>query len=257
VEGAEIWGAGKINWNYLRFSVDSGLVPCYNVVMDATKPTSLRIPEEIIRVADEIAKSEERSRAQILVRTLRDGLLGEGLNGNSAGIKSQTANGGVGNNSDSGGRVRVVAGGEKGITGGTVQNSDGRVYISDVERRGAVKSGISTGGLAASQDLIELVVSPELAEHITKGHHKHHRGGGLNAEIATGGSAGVAADIVLAESKPSVRKGASYVNRKLLRGDAGSKVAAGKAAVEWFPNSKCPHGYMNSFSCKDAGGGCD
>ena len=29
----------------------------YNVVMDATKPTSLRIPAEIISAADEIAKT--------------------------------------------------------------------------------------------------------------------------------------------------------------------------------------------------------
>ena len=51
-------------------------------------------------------------------------------------------------------------------------------------------------------------------------------GGGevsLNAEIATGGSAGVAADSVLPEGKPSVRKGDSYINRELLSGDAPVK----------------------------------
>ena len=84
--------------------------------MDATQPTSLRIPVEIIAAADEIAKSEERSRAQILVRTLREGLLGGKINGaeaidekvaaagpkvRSAGIKNIQAGGKVGNSGTS------------------------------------------------------------------------------------------------------------------------------------------------------------
>ena len=66
----------------------------------------------------------------------------------------------------------------------------------------------------------------------------------------------MAEDTILAESKPRKQKNGGWVNRELLRGDAGSKVAAGKAAVEWFPNSKCPHGWVNSFACEKNGGGC-
>jgi hypothetical protein len=42
--------------------------------MDATKPTSLRIPDEIIAFAEEIAKAKEWSRAKVLVRSIECGL---------------------------------------------------------------------------------------------------------------------------------------------------------------------------------------
>jgi hypothetical protein len=42
--------------------------------MDATKPTSIRIPEEIILFAEEIAKAKEWSRAKVLVRSIECGL---------------------------------------------------------------------------------------------------------------------------------------------------------------------------------------
>jgi predicted transcriptional regulator len=98
----------------------------YNVVMDATKPTSLRIPEEIIKVADEIAKSEERSRAQILVRTLRDGLLG----GNLSEKRNEGADRGI----------RAVAAQKK---------SAGKENSATAEKGGAIKSN---GGKVGKKD---------------------------------------------------------------------------------------------------------
>ena len=103
----------------------------YNVVMGiTTKPTSLRIPAEIILAADEIAKNEERSRAQILVRALRDGLLGGVLNGTSSRRAVE-----AGNNS------RVD---ERGISGG-INNAavENRVGVYDGGILGRTSEDIS------------------------------------------------------------------------------------------------------------------
>jgi hypothetical protein len=92
----------------------------------------------------------------------------------------------------------------------------------------------------------------------------------VNAEIATGGSAGVAKNSVLPKIERGVRKGASYVNRKLLRGDAGTKGATGKARVggavrdaeipagdgKFRGSGKCPHGWVDWMTCRNNGGGC-
>jgi hypothetical protein len=59
------------------------------------------------------------------------------------------------------------------------------------------------------------------------------KNGAGDAEIKAGGSAGVAADTVLAENKRGVKKGASGDRGKLLRGDSGTAVierAAGRLA---------------------------
>jgi hypothetical protein len=122
----------------------------YNVVMDATKPTSLRIPDEIIAFAEEIAKAKEWSRAKVLVRSIECGLP---LVGN-----------------------RTLKGYQ--------QNHD-----------------------QAEANLIKVE--------------------GNNAEIATGGSAGVAADKGLVGNKRGVQKGAAGDRGKLLRGDAGTAVIEG------------------------------
>ncbi len=40
-------------------------------------------------------------------------------------------------------------------------------------------------------------------------------------------------------------------------GVAGSgSLVASAVSAGWFPNTKCPHGYQNSFACEQAGGGC-
>lgn len=49
-----------------------------------------------------------------------------------------------------------------------------------------------------------------------------------DAEIATRGSAGVAADTVLAAGQRGVQKGTSGSGGKLLRGDASAKVIEGE-----------------------------
>jgi hypothetical protein len=91
---------------------------------------------------------------------------------------------------------------------------------------------------------------------------------GNNAEIATGGSAGVAADSVEARGERGVRKGAAYVNRELLRGDADAKGAAGLAGSvrdaefqagggKFRGSGKCPHGWKDWMTCRNNGGGCE
>jgi hypothetical protein len=132
------------------------------------------------------------------------------------------------------------------------------------------KGGSSRAPDATNGEVTEFVASSELAANLAAGRHKRHHGR-QNAEIATGGSAGVAADIIPAGNKPSVRKGASYVNRELLRGDAGSKTAKGKAGVggavrdaefqagvgKFRGSGKCPHGWVDWMTCRNNVGGCE
>jgi len=124
----------------------------YNVVMDATKPTSLRIPAEIISAADEIAKLREWSRSQVLVRAIDYGLplVGErtlkGYQQNhdqaAANLIKAVRNGKSGGNSGEAGNHSEVD--ERGVGGG-VEESDACAVLT-----GRVRSVASGGGGAAS-----------------------------------------------------------------------------------------------------------
>ena len=92
-----------------------------------------------------------------------------------------------------------------------------------------------------------------------------------NAEIATGGSAGVAADTVLAENKRGVENGDSGAGGELLRGQSVSGAAAAKAGVggavrdaefqegggKFRGSGKCPHEWKDWMTCRNNGGGCE
>jgi hypothetical protein len=100
---------------------------------------------------------------------------------------------------------------------------------------------------------------------------KSFQGVQINAEIATGSGAGMEKAIVLQGSERGLKKGSAYVNRELLRGDAGTKGAAGKAGVGGavrdaeFPAGdgkfrgpgKCPHGWVDWMTCRNNKGGCE
>ena len=88
---------------------------------------------------------------------------------------------------------------------------------------------------------------------------------GNNAEIATGGSAGVAAAGISPEGKRGVQKGAAGDHGKLLRGQSVSGAAAAKAGVggavrdagfqagdgKFMGTGKCPHGWSNWLICAE------
>ena len=76
---------------------------------------------------------------------------------------------------------------------------------------------------------------PVVGDRTLKGYQQNHdqaeanliKVEGNNAEIATGGSAGVAAAGISPEGKRGVQKGAAGDRGKLLRGDAGTAVIEG------------------------------
>lgn len=74
---------------------------------------------------------------------------------------------------------------------------------------------------------------------------------GDNAEIATGGSAGVEKDTVEAAGERGVQKGATYVNRELLLGKSVSAVVAVGTGAGFRGPGKCPHGWSNWLSCPE------
>jgi hypothetical protein len=78
---------------------------------------------------------------------------------------------------------------------------------------------------------------------------------GNNAEIATGGSAGVAAAGISPEGKRGVQKGAAGDHGKLLRGQSVSGVAAPEG--KFRGSGKCPHGWVDWMTCRNNGGGCE
>ena len=94
---------------------------------------------------------------------------------------------------------------------------------------------------------------------------------GNNAEIATGGSAGVAAAGISPEGKRGVQKGAAGDHGKLLRGQSVSGAAAAKAGVggavrdaefqegggKFRGSGKCPHEWKDWMTCRNNGGGCE
>lgn len=91
---------------------------------------------------------------------------------------------------------------------------------------------------------------------------------GNNAEIATGGSAGVAAAGISPEGKRGVQKGAAGDHGKLLRGQSVSGAAAAEAGVggavrdaefqagdgKFIEAGKCPHGYIRVLVCPKCNG---
>lgn len=72
---------------------------------------------------------------------------------------------------------------------------------------------------------------------------------GNNAEIATGGSAGVAAAGISPEGKRGVQKGVAGDRGKLLRGQSVSGVAAPEG--KFRGSGKCPHGWANWLTCPE------
>ena len=78
---------------------------------------------------------------------------------------------------------------------------------------------------------------------------------GNNAEIATGGSAGVAAAGISPEGKRGVQKGVAGDRGKLLRGQSVSGVAAPEG--KFRGSGKCPHGWVDWMTCRNNGGGCE
>ena len=57
------------------------------------------------------------------------------------------------------------------------------------------------------------------------------------------------------KSEPIIKKPTGYANPEALKPVA--KVRERKEEKEtWFPHTQCPHGYQNSFKCREAGGGC-
>lgn len=80
---------------------------------------------------------------------------------------------------------------------------------------------------------------------------------GNNAEIATGGSAGVEKAIVLSKGERGLQKSAAYVNRELLLRKSVSEVAAVGAGAGFRGPGKCPHGWVDWLTCRNNGGGCE
>ena len=120
----------------------------YNVFMDATKPTSLRIPDEIIAFAEEIAKAKEWSRAKVLVRSIECGLplVGNRTLKGYQQTRDQAAANLIkavrnGNSGEAGNHSEVD---ERGVGGG-VEESDACAVLT-----GRVRSVASGGGGAAS-----------------------------------------------------------------------------------------------------------
>ena len=74
---------------------------------------------------------------------------------------------------------------------------------------------------------------------------------GNNAKIATGDSAGVAADIVLPTGERGVREGAAADSGKLLRGKSVSASVDVGTGVGFRGPGKCPHGYSNWLICPE------
>ena len=72
---------------------------------------------------------------------------------------------------------------------------------------------------------------------------------GNNAEIATGGSAGVAAAGISPEGKRGVQKVVAGDHGKLLRGQSVSGVAAPEG--KFRGSGKCPHGWSNWLICAE------
>jgi hypothetical protein len=215
---------------------------CLDVLMSDTKHISMRIGADILAKVDAEAKRMRWSRNAALNTCVEFGV-----------VDLQGERGPAGGKLNGKEKVAEVAAEKAGEIGR--ENGPAGIQSDGVVGKG----GSSRAPDATNGEVTEFVASSELAANLAAGRHKRHHGR-QNAEIATGGSAGVAADIIPAGNKPSVRKGASYVNRELLRGDAGSKGAAkqsgGKVEPAWFPNSMCPHKYQNSFACEKAGGGC-
>jgi hypothetical protein len=159
-------GAGKLNKNIenlgkgkmgaqenkFNFSLDKAVDVRYNVVMDATKPTSIRIPEEIISFAEEIAKAKEWSRAKVLVRSIECGLPLVGdltLKGYQqhydqawANLNKAVRNGKSGGNTGEAGNHSEMD--ERGVGGG-VEKSDTGVVLT-----GRVRAVVGGGSGAAS-----------------------------------------------------------------------------------------------------------
>jgi hypothetical protein len=92
------------------------------------------------------------------------------------------------------------------------------------------KGGSSRAPDATNGEVTEFVASSELAANLAAGRHKRHHGR-QNAEIATGGSAGVAAAGISPEGKRGVQKGAAGDHGKLLRGQSVSGAAAAEAGA--------------------------
>jgi hypothetical protein len=186
----------------------------YNVVMDATKPTSLRIPDEIIAFAEEIAKAKEWSRAKVLVRSIECGLP---LVGNRT-LKGYQQN----HDQAEANLIKAVRNGKSGEKSGEAGNH------SEVDERGV-------GGGVAESD----------AGVVLTGRVRSVAGGGggaaFGAKKASGKGKSVAGWVAPQENAKAAG----------VRGWSGGDVSAG-----WFPNSMCPHGWMNSFACEKAGGGC-
>jgi hypothetical protein len=77
------------------------------------------------------------------------------------------------------------------------------------------------------------------------------------AVVQAHGKKGMSSNRGFVRKQPRPKKVAAGVEK------TSSGVKTNPNAVEltkpkptWFPNSICPHGYMNSFACQDAGGGC-
>ena len=56
------------------------------------------------------------------------------------------------------------------------------------------------------------------------------------------------------ENSATTEKGGAIKSEIANTGKASSGASA--VAVTWFPNSMCPHGWMNSFACAAKDGGC-
>jgi hypothetical protein len=171
----------------------------YNVFMDATKPTSLRIPDEIIAFAEEIAKAKEWSRAKVLVRSIECGLP---LVGNRT-LKGYQQN----RDQAEANLIKAVRNGKSGGNSGEAGNH------SEVDERGV------GGGVEESDTGVVLTGS---------------------VRSVAGGGGGAAAG----EKKRAKKTVAAKISEE-------AAVGAG-----WFPNSMCPHGWMNSFACEKNNGGC-
>ena len=202
---------------------------CLDVLMSDTKHISMRIGADILAKVDAEAKRMRWSRNAALNTCVEFGV--------------------------------VDLQGERGPAGGKL---NGKEKVAEVaaEKAGEIgrengSAGIQSVGVGRKGGSVR---APKKGFEV-----------GNYAEIATGGSAGVAAAGISPEGKRGVQKGVAGDHGKLLRGQSVSGAAAAKAGVggavrdaefqagggKFKGSGKCPHGWMDWLTCRNAKGGCE
>jgi hypothetical protein len=186
---------------------------CLDVLMSDTKHISMRIGADILAKVDAEAKRMRWSRNAALNTCVEFGV-----------VDLQGERGPAGGKLNGKEKVAEVAAEKAGEIGR--ENGPAGIQSDGVVGKG----GSSRAPDATNGEVTEFVASSELAANLAAGRHKRHHGR-QNAEIATGGSAGVAAAGISPEGKRGVQKGAAGDHGKLLRGQSVSGAAAAEAGA--------------------------